>query len=346
MLQHLKELLTPKAAKILDLQNVELIDIDKGSSDEIPKADDQSNPKQHHLVMEDEMVHLCRGLSDSTQGFDHLIDTWLSELDAYLSKYDRLLYSTITNFIYGLNEEEYAIFEVNLYYVFEEVMNRPLPEKADDARAAALRRRHVLKFYDHVNLARRQSTLYSDKKNNLEEMIAAQIEPKLAASAKDLTSQLIGMVAIFTALSFIVFGGISSLESLFAKLPCNTDTVLPVIIVALAWTLCIGNLLFAFMYFVLHVIGVKPDLSAEKGNPIQRYPLVFFTNYVLGSGLLVFSAAMYAKVHGIGKGIYTFVLSHNDWVFFIALAFIVGVIFATGRFLLRLYKKTNPIDNV
>ena len=344
MFQHLKELFTPKAAKILDLQNVELIDIDKGSAGEIPKAEVQSNPKQSHLVMEADMVHLCRGLSDSTQGFDHLIDSWLSELDTYLSKYDRLLYSTITNFIFGLNEEEYAIFEANLYYIFEEVMNRPLPENPDEARPAALRRRHVLKFYDHVNLARRQSTLYSDKKANLEKMIADQIEPKLAASAKDLTSQLIGMVAIFTALSFIVFGGISSLESLFSKLPCNTDTVLPVIIVALAWALCIGNLLFAFMYFVLHIIGIKPELSAEKGNPIQKYPLVFLMNYILGSGLLICSAAMFAKVHGIGKGIYDFVLSHNDRIFIVALVLIVFSIFILGKLLWKLYKKTNSID--
>lgn len=341
MFDHLKKLLTPKAAKILDLQKVELIDIDKGSSDESSKAEEQNTPKQSHLIMEEDMVHLCRGLSDSTQGFSHLIEKWLDELGTYVSKYGRLLYSTISNFIYGLNEEEYAIFEANLYYVFEEVMNRPLLENTNDAQKANEMRRQVMKFYDHVNLARRQFTQFSDKTDILEKMISAQIDPKLAESAKDLTSQLVGMVAIFTALSFIVFGGISSLESLFAKLSCTADSILPVMITALAWVLCIGNLLFAFMYFILHIIGIKPDLSADKGNLVQKYPFVFLMNYIIGSSLLVCSTAMAAKVHGIGKGIYNYVLSHNDCIFIIALIIIIVLICAVGGVLIWLYKKKN-----
>lgn len=341
MFERLKELFTLKAVKILDLQNAELIDIDKGSAGEISKAEEQNNPKQSHLVMEDDMEHLCRGLSDSTQSFSHSVEEWLDELATYVSTYGRLLYSTISNFIYGLNEEEYAIFEANLYYVFEEVMNRPLPENTSDAQKANEMRRQVMKLYDHVNLARRQFTQFSDKTANLEKMISAQIDPKLAESAKDLTSQLVGMVAIFTALSFLVFGGISSLEGLFAKLSCTADSVLPVMITALAWVLCIGNLLFAFMYFVLHIMGIKPEISADKGNLVQKYPLVFLMNYLIGSGLLVCSAVMAAKAHGIGKGIYNYVLSHNDCIFIIILIIIIVLICAVGGVLIWLYKKKN-----
>lgn len=343
MLQHLKELFAPEPTKCMDLQNAALIDIDKGSTDGISKVEERNNSKQSQLVMEEKMEDLCRGLSGSTQRFSHSTRKWLDELEAYVSEYGRLLYSTISNFIYGLDEEGYANFETNLYCVFEEVMNSSLPENTDDAEKAIQLKRQVMKFYDHVNLARRQFTLYSDKKDNLEELISAQIAPKLAESAKDLTSQLVGMIAIFTALSFVVFGGISSLESLFAKLSCITDSVLPVIITALAWALCMGNLLFAFMYFVLHILGIKPELSADKGNLIQKYPLVFLMNYIIVSGLLACTAVMVAEKHGIGKGIYNYILSHNDCVFVIASVILVCVILLVGLLLWRLYKKTDPI---
>lgn len=329
-----------------DLSQVELIDINKGSADQPSNNPGHDVSKQLQVVMENDMDHLCHGLSDSTQKFKGSIEGWLTGLDEYIEKYGRLLYSSISNYIYELDEKKYATFELNIYSVLEYVMNTPDSTDPEQNAILVKRKKYVLKFYDHVNLAHKQFVLYSGKQANLEKLIEAQIEPKLAESSKELTSQLVGMVAIFTALSFIVFGGISSLESLFSKLPCNTDTVLPIIIIALAWTLCIGNLLFAFMYFVLHIIGITPDLSAKRGNLIQKYPLVFLTNYVLISGLLVSSAAMAAKVHGIGKGIYSFVLSHNDCVFIIVLLFIIGIIIAAGRLLLWLYKKTNLIDNV
>lgn len=285
------------------------------------------------------MGKLCQGLTVSTQVFKKSIDQWLRELDEYIRSYERLLYSTISNYIYELDEKKYAIFELNIYSVFEYVMNQEPPKKNPEKDTYEKRRRIVMKFYDHVNLAHRQFVLYSQKQADIESLVEKKIEPELAKSSKELTSQLVGLVAIFTALSFIVFGGISSLESLFSVLSQNDNAVLPTIIVAIAWAFCLMNLLFAFMYFVLRVMGNKSDATEKEKPMVQKYPLVFISNYILLSAFLLSIGSWAAWVTGVGRGIYDCVLSHGDIAFVVGLVIIVAIIIGLGIWLVKSLKR-------
>ena len=65
---------------------------------------------------------------------------------------------------------------------------------------------------------------------------------------KEMNTQLISLIAIFTALSFIVFGGISSLDNIFDGV--KDIPVTKLMIVGSIWCFCIMNLVFVFMFFV------------------------------------------------------------------------------------------------
>lgn len=182
--------------------------------------------------------------------------------------------------------------------------------------------------------------LYSQKQADIEFLIEKKIEPELAKSSKELTSQLVGLVAIFTALSFIVFGGISSLESLFSVLSQNDNAILPTIIVAIAWAFCMTNLLFGFMYFVLRVIGNKPDATEENIPMVRKYPLVFISNFILLSGLLLSLGSWAAWATGIGRGIYSCVLTHGDVIFVVGFAVIIAIIMGLGIWLVKSLKRS------
>lgn len=321
----------------------DLIEIEKGSEDICTDVNTQKTAipsQERQLMMETDMLHLCYSLSVSTRGFEKSIEQWFQDLDKYISNYERLLYSSISNYIYGLDEEKYASFEMNIYSVFQYVMNQDPPNENPGKDAYEKRRRIVMKFYDHVNLAHRQFVLYSQKQADVEVLIEKKIEPELAKSSKELTSQLVGLVAIFTALSFIVFGGISSLESLFFVLSQNDNSVLATIIVAIAWAFCLMNLLFAFMYFVLRIIGKKPDVAEKEGTMVQKYPLVFISNYILLSAFLLSLGSWAAQTTGVGKEIYDYVLLHGDISFIVGIIIIVVIIGGLGFWLVRTIKKS------
>lgn len=316
----------------------DLIEIDKGSEDNTDNATPQAETvpcQERQLTMEANMGKLCQGLSVSTQVFKSSMEQWLRELDEYIVSYERLLYSTISNHIYELDEKKYAIFELNIYSVFEYVMNQEPPKTNPEKEVYEKRKRIVMKFYDHVNLAHRQFVLYSQKQADIESLVVKKIEPELAKSSKELTSQLVGLVAIFTALSFIVFGGISSLESLFSVLLQKGNAVLPTVIVAISWAFCLMNLLFAFMYFVLRITGAKQDVTDEEEPLPQKYPLVFISNYILLSAFLLSLGSWAAWVTGIGRGIYDCVLSHGDIAFVVGFVIIVAIIIGLGAWLTK-----------
>lgn len=297
-----------------------------------------SSWRDRQLVMETDMRRLCDGLSIQTKAFEVCIEQWLQDLDRYIDAHERLMYSSISNYIYGLADENYASFESNLYTVFQYVMEQDMSPQNPASGVWEKRRRVVMKLYDHVNLARRQFVLYSQKRADVEAIVERKIAPELAKSSKELTSQLVGLVAIFTALSFIVFGGISSLESLFAALSQKDNAVLPTIIIAIIWALCLMNLLFLFMYFVLRVTGNNVGATDESKSFMQKYPFVLVSNYILVSALLLSLGAWAAWVTGVGKGIYDFVLSYRNIAFIIGLIILVVIIVVFGH---RLWKSLN-----
>lgn len=284
---------------------------------------------------------LCEELNSST--FE--ATEWLKKVTAFSQeRHNRLVYSVISDYIFSLEQRDRVT--TNIKDAVNYILSR------EDREYPLTTKKMVIKLYDHINLAIRQKNMFDkdeeDLRKQIEEIVKPEIELKSASLTKDMTGQLVSLIAIFTALSFIVFGGISSLDSIFQSLQSTMkykSTVLPTLIVTVAWALCLMNLLFGFMYFVLRIAGLQNQ--SDKGsnqNLVQRYPVVFFCDYVLSILMVFLGFAWFAECNGIGRDIFHFwVIDHHSFTFFIIIIVIGVVFFLLWRKGKQLYKGTdNP----
>ena len=292
-------------------------------------------PESYDAPMDEissEITDLCKKLNQKSSDGAFDCQAWIDDLERYTKDIsNRLIYSKISDYIFEKGEQESATFLSNIssvmIYAASEI--RPQSEKQNLYKT-------IVKFYDHVNLAIKQQAMFGNKIEDLRQQISSELDPKISGATKDLTSQLIGLVALFTALSFIVFGGISSLDNLLSYLNAQ-ESVLPSLIIAVAWAFCLMNLLFGFMYFVLRVAKLSPSEEKEK-NLIQQYPIVFLCNYVLLLLFAVFCGMWFAVRNGIGRPIFECAVNHSIWTFFIAIAVFLIAFLCLGRKLWKLYK--------
>lgn len=303
--------------------------------------DSTASSKNDHIdSMSFDMLKLCKELSRSVANGNFDSAHWLDELRNYISNNDnRLLYSDISNYIFNLSDEEFTTFTTNL----DSVLN-----DAADLRGTGVEQdknlyKTLLKFFDHVNLAHRQNSMFSNKQQDIDNEIERLLGPKVQDITKDMTSQLVGLVSIFTALSFLIFGGISSLQNTFNSLSTAANaqnSILPTLIVTLAWAFCLMNLLFGFMYFVLRI--VKPPVSQIQTNIVQRYPVVFLCDYVLLILFVVLCGSWFAERNGIGQTVFSFFVSDHHEITFIFAIVLIAVFFTyLGCKLYALYKGTD-----
>lgn len=291
--------------------------------------------------MELKITLLCEELNSVSFDATH----WLDELSEFMNtESNRLLYSSITNFVFQTEQQDRI--SSNIKSAADRVLADSKLENSKSVYSLVVRK-SVLKMYDHINLAIRQKALFEKKKDDLkdqiEEIASPIIEKKNTALTKEMTTQLVTLIAVFTALSFIIFGGISSLDSIFQSLQATMDkksTILPTLIVTISWALCLMNLLFGFMYFVLRIANVKKPVNQEAKNLVQRYPVVFFCNFVLFFLLVCFAGMWFAECNGIGETIFNFfVIEHHELSFVLALVLIVGAFYYIGKRLYKIYKE-------
>lgn len=97
--------------------------------------------------------------------------------------------------------------------------------------------------------------------------------------SKEMNAQMITMVGIFTALAFLVFGSINSLDGVFENLKMPLFKTLSV---GLIWGICISNMIFVFLYCVGKMTKLKFKANENDDATIfQRYPVVWWTNLIL-----------------------------------------------------------------
>lgn len=304
--------------------------------DPLSKGDSKSSNPAFLNQMQVQILNLCRALDQSVATGQFDCKQWIFELNNYISTpQNRLLYNDISNYIFSKNSREYGSMMTNLEAVIDYAMTYLRPDKEKE-----LLYKTILKFYDHLNLAQKQVEMFDSDRKSLQQDIELEVKTEISNATKDITSQLVGLVALFTAMSFLVFGGIASLDSIFnsVELFVNLESsVLPVLLVAVAWAFCMMNLLFAFMYFVLRLVKPEQFAIRPEKNMVQRYPVVFLTNYILLVLFVVLLGMWFAKCNGIGLPVFNFVVGHSFWSFLIGLIVIIAVLAFLGYFLFQNY---------
>ena len=321
----------PDSLKLKKIQNKALFSVNnRKNASHTPYSEAVSE-------MENAVWDLCDRLDHPADAVEMDCQEWIDALEKYIVAHsNRLYYSTISNYVFQMDEQQFTEFLSNL----GKIVDYAEPYHGDKDGKKRNLYRTIIKFYDHANLAHQQQVTFSSKQDSLREdvkrEVTATLEPKISDITKDMTSQLVGLIGIFTALSFIVFGGISSLDSIFGAVQGaleTQDSVLPLLLIAIAWALCMMNLLFGFMYFVIRITHLPKPVDKDATNVVQRYPTVFLCNYILLALLVLLGGMWFAEKNGIGKNVFDFAVKDHStgtfwgfWLLFVAFFVALGVI--------------------
>ena len=243
-------------------------------------------------------------ISKSLISVDFNSDRSLDLIKGYIADYGRFLYSEISDFIYNIEDAE----RKNLLQNIEKILS--LCDKDDYGM--------ILKLYDHVNLAINQLSnlkqseeefnlrfggLFKQEIKPIVDRVQGNVHDEIQGESKGIINQLISIVSIFTAIAFIVFGGITSLNNIFRGI--NKAPILKLCILGSIWGLCLLNLIALFMYFIFKL--VKSD---EKG--IIRNDKVIRTGNIILSIVLTISSALYFVIIYNGSWFHDWIIKNAN----------------------------------
>lgn len=138
----------------------------------------------------------------------------------------------------------------------------------------------TIKLYDHITLATSQYIKLKQSEEEYRDKFESYIEPVKNDIMRESSSQLLTLVGMFTALAFLIFGGISSLDNLFSEM--NDLSILKLVALGCIWGICILNLIFVFLVCVSKMTYLPFSFSDKpNSNIIERYAVVWLCNLVL-----------------------------------------------------------------
>lgn len=219
------------------------------------------------------------------------------DLYSYILAYDRILYSPISNLIYssyenGQDGDVIGTLQSNLDALLSYVSNPQVIEnKKSDLKDAKSKKRvddtkkAIIKIWDHVNLANQQYKVLKQTDDEYNKKFQVRIADYKETMTKEMNAQFLTLVSIFTALAFLVFGGISSLDNIFSL---SEIPLLKIIASGLVWGLCIFNLIFVFLFCVGKMTHLNfKSTDSPDATIFQKYPIVWWCDLLLVSLLLI-----------------------------------------------------------
>lgn len=258
------------------------IDLEKGTekSTEIERVKTEKNRyTKQQFKMQEIFMELA------AEQFDKEIT--YNDLRNYIELYERILYSTISHLVYDVLEtsetdrkagDPFATLLSNLDALRIYTDSVKDQGGAKERKITADTKKAVWKLWDHINLAHRQFRELRISEDEYKRRFEQQIDRVQANITKETNSQMLTIVGIFTAVAFVVFGGISSLGSILSGIQENN--LLKLLIVACIWGIGMLNVVFVFLYGIGKLTG-KEIKTTESTKLRDKYPLYFWTNYLL-----------------------------------------------------------------
>ena len=277
------------------------------NTDTQPKEIDKSENKKNSLIEINIAINnVIQELLQNTNSFNK--EKMVVSISNYIKKHERFMYSEISNKIYKLDTTARGIINTNLNTLVEYILSEEYKEGfcKNDEECEKIKK-VILKLSDHFNLALYQ--IESLKQNNEEFKakftenimpVKLDIRKDLDKLTKETNTQLISLVAIFTAMAFLVFGGINSLDFIFDGM--KGIPILQILIIGCVWGICIFNTIFIFMYFISKL--TRLPISSRKENNISvisKYSIFFLGNLFITTILLICGWLYYIDKKNIGS---------------------------------------------
>lgn len=226
-------------------------------SEKFPGIEEALNPFQRHTSdnltidqIKKESNSLIKKLSNDKENFNK--NNFNDELTDYLNKYDRILYSEVSVYIYFLEENGEENKIANITSNIESMCDFCLKINSENSKV-------MLKLYDHVNLAINQYHKLKISDDNFKERIEPVVtninktRDELNDTRKDIITQLISIVSIFVAIAFVMFGGMSLINGLFDFSGMNTVPIVELVCLGSIVGVVMVSVMYAFIIFVLRL---------------------------------------------------------------------------------------------
>ena len=221
--------------------------------------------------------------------------SWMKEFDTFSQKYDRFLYSQISSEILRETSEDTVTFVMsNVKTIIEKIQRDSHNEKDysisyDElnkpvATISQCKYKLLIKLYDHCNLANTQRAVYNRTKQDIGNLTDETIKQKVGEYEKDITTQLISLVSIFTALSFVIFGGISVLDNLLQNV--KNLPFMKILLIGDLWFICMSNIFLLFTKFIC--IMIKRNFDWKWRPLILNVILLVIIAIILISGKSIY----------------------------------------------------------
>ncbi|MBQ7538604.1 MAG: YIP1 family protein [Treponema sp.] len=257
----------------MEKNNDSFLNAQKGSG----VARNESFHKQEEL--QEEIFSL---ILTSPDNFD--INEWIENFKSFSKNYKKLLYSKISSRIISCEDgKKIENLTNNISTVIEAIKTRDEDKNAEGAFIFVDKDCYTLflKFYDHCNLAMVQRAVYlkteqefnkisSETKEAVNKSLekatgeinnhVEESEQKITSLEKNITGQLISLITIFTSLSFVIFGGISSLSSMMSYV--KKASVQRILFIGIIWMICMTNI---FMLFIKLISKFSKEDVSLKG---------------------------------------------------------------------------------
>lgn len=259
---------------------------------------------------------ICNKLFDTTVGFEEeAARVVYQEICDYVDKHDRIFYSIISQYIFhrANDKGKFDIVNQNIDTLYDYIQE--WRQKNDDRIEEYDRmEKIILKIYDHINLAYKQFDELKDSDDEFERKFKINAAPFQEKFSREMSMQLLTMISIFTALAFLMFGGISSLGSIFSN---HTLPVLKVMIIGSVWGLCILNVVFVFLFCVGKMTGI--DFASNRNtdaNIARKYPVVWWSDLIILTILAMSLWTYYVGENNFDLWFVNFCNNHTLWVMF------------------------------
>lgn len=215
-------------------------------------------------------------------------DSLLDEIQKAYKKHGRFSYSHITSICYEMDDKEKEERIIWNLIRLHEYCDSIDDEKKDI----------VFKLFDHINLASKQANKFRNITANFDEKMKKEEEfierktkeamDEVKSMKKKLMGELISLIAIFTALSFVIFGGINSLGSLTSSINAVLANGLHISAInkpIILWGIAMFNLLYLFMSFIFKLTDNSKSIFDEDvlwwKLLISKYGLMIIVNVLL-----------------------------------------------------------------
>lgn len=196
---------------------------------------------------------IYRELLVPTSNFDAV--AWISKFSKYITPQTKIFYSVLTSDILYEEEEKLTYLSANIEMIIERTQKGSCQQLNNQDNKFILPEniyKFLLKFYDHITLALTQRSVYKANAEEIKQTSAGIISDQISKSQEKFTTQLLGLISIFTALSFVIFGSISSLNSLFEN--AKESPIIRIVLVAVLWMLCMTNVFMLFIKLICRLV--------------------------------------------------------------------------------------------